>query len=64
MTTVEWVPILVDLGPPIRLVELPQALQQDDLDPAKRARYQAAVARTRAIVESRGAASDGLSIGG
>jgi hypothetical protein len=60
----EWVPTLVDLGPPIRLVELPQALQKQDLDPAKQARYQAAVARTRAIVESRGAASDGLSMGG
>jgi len=58
------VPILVDLGPPIRLVELLQALQTQDLDPGKRARYQAAVARTRAIVESRGAASDGLSMGG
>ncbi len=64
VTTAEWVPILVDLGPPIRLVELPQALKKQDLDPAKRARYQAAVARTRAIVESRGAASDGLSMGG
>ena len=64
VTTAEWVPILVDLGPPIRLVELPQALEKQDLDPAKRARYQAAVARTRAIVESRGAASDGLSMGG
>lgn len=64
VTTAEWVPILVDLGPPIVLVELPQALRQQDLDPAKRARYQAAVARTRAIVESRGAASDGLSMGG
>ena len=64
VTAAEWVPILVDLGPPIRLVELLQALQTQDLDPGRRARYQAAVARTRAIVESRGAASDGLSMGG
>jgi hypothetical protein len=49
-----FVPTLVEAGPPIRLVDLPQALARADLPAGTRARYRAALNRTTAAVHSLG----------
>jgi len=62
VTRAEYVPVLNDLGPPIRLVDLPAALADPATPTPKRSRYQAAEDRIRTVVTSRGAAADGLVI--
>lgn len=49
-----YLPIIVDRGPPLRMVAVPAALA-GVLDAATRARYEEALARTREVVRRRGA---------
>lgn len=49
-----YLPIVVDRGPPLRMVAVPVALASD-LDAETRERYEEALARTREVVRGRGA---------
>lgn len=64
VTRAEYVPTYIDLGPPIRLVNLPAALADPALGPATRARYAAAAADTDAVATSLGGSGHGLTRGG
>jgi poly-gamma-glutamate synthesis protein (capsule biosynthesis protein) len=59
----EYIPAYVDLGPPIRLVNLAAKLADPALDPGRRARYEKARDEITAVVSSRGAAEAGLVAG-
>jgi poly-gamma-glutamate capsule biosynthesis protein CapA/YwtB (metallophosphatase superfamily) len=63
VTKTEYVPELIDLGPPLRLADLPVALAGPSFPAARRARYQAAYDHLRSIVGSRGAFAAGLAVG-
>ena len=60
VTRAEYVPTYIDLGPPIRLVDLPAALADPALPAAVRARYATVQADTDQVVTSLGAARSGL----
>ena len=49
-----YLPIVVDRGPPLRMVAVPAALASE-LSPETRKRYEEALARTREVVRRRGA---------
>jgi poly-gamma-glutamate synthesis protein (capsule biosynthesis protein) len=60
VTRAAYLPTYVDLGPPIRVVDLPAALADPGLPAATRHRYAAAQAETDRVVTSLGAARAGL----
>jgi poly-gamma-glutamate synthesis protein (capsule biosynthesis protein) len=62
-TRAEYIPTYVDLGPPIRLIDLPVALASKTLPAATRARYAASSAGTDQIAASMGARANGLTRG-
>ena len=59
----EYVPTYVDLGPPIRLIDLPVALASKALPPKTRNAYAGSVAGTDQVVASMGARASGLTRG-
>jgi hypothetical protein len=59
----EYIPTYVDLGPPIRLVNLPVALASKTLPAAQRNAYAGSVAGTDQVVASMGARASGLTRG-
>lgn len=63
VTTAEYVPTYVDLGPPIRLVNLPAKLADPRLPAETRARYEQAQVDTDQVADSLGATGVGLSRG-
>ena len=63
VTRAEYVPTYIELGPPIRLVDLPAALADPALPAATRTRYAAVQAGTDEVVTSLGASGSGLARG-
>jgi hypothetical protein len=64
VTTVEAIPVWMDLSPNNRLVDIPKALADPHTSPAEHTVLQAAWQRIRGYLGSRGADRDGLSIPG
>jgi poly-gamma-glutamate capsule biosynthesis protein CapA/YwtB (metallophosphatase superfamily) len=63
VTRAEYVPTYIELGPPIRLVDLPAALADPTLPATVRARYATVQAGTDQVVTSLGASAAGLARG-
>jgi hypothetical protein len=60
VTRAEYIPTYVDMGPPIRLVDLPVALANNALPAATRTLYAASSKGTDQIAASMGARANGL----
>jgi poly-gamma-glutamate capsule biosynthesis protein CapA/YwtB (metallophosphatase superfamily) len=63
VTQARVIPTLMTLTPALRLIDLPQALADPATTPAERVSYLGASADIRQVLDSMGAASDGLIVG-
>jgi poly-gamma-glutamate synthesis protein (capsule biosynthesis protein) len=63
VTTARVIPTLMQLTPKLRLIDLPQALAAPSTSPADRFAYRSAEADERQVLDSMGAAGDGLIVG-
>ena len=63
VTTARVVPTLMQLGPPLRLIDLPRAIDDPATSAADRSAYRASVAHIRHTLDALGAGADGLIVG-